>query len=286
MPDNQDRKERLIRIFQDTRRAYESEPVLQARVRDSTSRAIVYAPEDNPLASYEPAPYETLVRVTRNRTLSAAKAILDAHPDWRVAVHDFASATNPGGGVERGSSAQEESICRCTTLYPTLQSGKLNRLFYKPHRDQKDVRYTDACAYVPDVAAFRADDDSYAMLHKDDRYLVDVLVCAAPNLRPKPYNAMNPGAGEAIRVSDGELFELHVSRARHMLCVAAAHDIDALVLGAFGCGAFRNDPEIVANAYAKVLPDFKGLFRHVEFAVYCTQREHRNYDEFRQALDP
>lgn len=63
--------------------------------------------------------------VTKSKTFEAAMRLRKERPDAKIAVLNFASATNPGGGVKSGSSAQEESLCRCSTLYPTLNQRKL-----------------------------------------------------------------------------------------------------------------------------------------------------------------
>ncbi len=113
---------------------------------------------------------------------------------------------------------------------------------------------------------------------------VDVLTCAAPNLREKPYNAMNPGSGAPVRVSDAELLQLHLARGRQILRVAAAHGVDVLVLGAFGCGAFRNPPAVVARAYRQLMDEFDRQFRAIEFAIYCADRDTANFAAFERAM--
>ena len=70
-------------------------------------------------------------------------------------------------------------------------------------------------------------------------------------------------------MSDDELFDIHVKRGEHILTIAAHHGIDILILGAFGCGAFRNNPSVVADAYKEVLSKFEGAFKEIVFAVYC-----------------
>lgn len=76
-----------------------------------------------------------------------------------MCVLNFASATNPGGGVVKGSSAQEEAICRCSTLYPNLKAERAWEKFYAPHRRARDPLHNDDCIYTPGVMVFKADTD-------------------------------------------------------------------------------------------------------------------------------
>ncbi|MBE5872644.1 MAG: TIGR02452 family protein [Lachnospiraceae bacterium] len=85
-------------------------------------------------------------------------------------------------------------------------------------------------------------------------------------------------------MNNAELFGYHVKRAMHMLTCAAAKGADILVLGAFGCGAFQNDPEVVVRAYKTVLQEFPGVFKQIEFAIYCPASGSRNYDAFSKTL--
>ena len=277
-------REQLIEIFKDTERWYHRDAKLAEAVRKSIAGTKLYGPSDNPPVPPAPDGVRTQVTVTGYRSLEAARRLLRENPGRKAAVHNFASATNPGGGVTRGSRAQEESLCRCSTLYPVLDTPELWKQYYQFHRNRHDTRYTDACIYSPGILAVKSDTDLPQRLPESEWLEVDVLTCAAPNLRPRPYNPMNPGGGEPAQVSDEELLELHRSRARHMLTAAAANGVDVLVLGAFGCGAFQNNPEVVARAYREILPEFDGRFIQIEFAVYCSPRDGRNYEAFRRIL--
>lgn len=95
---------------------------------------------------------------------------------------------------------------------------------------------------------------------------------------------MNPGQGAALKLSDAELLAIHKERGKKILQIAAAHKADTLILGAFGCGAFRNPPEVVARAYRELLDQFDGYLARVEFAVYCSTWDSRNYDAFRAVM--
>ena len=198
-------------------------------------------------------------------------------PTVETRTPSFASSTSPGGGVTRGASAQEESLCRVSTLYPCLTDERMWNLFYAPHRRTKNPLHNDDIIYTKDVLVLK--DDDYRPLEKP--FAVDVVTCAAPNLREDASNAYNPDDGERADVDPAELLALHERRGRRILAAAAANGAQALVLGAFGCGAFRNDPAIVARAYANILPAFRRHFRTIEFAVFCGPRSTRNYDAFR-----
>ena len=106
---------------------------------------------------------------------------------------------------------------------------------------------------------------------RDKWDLVDVITIAAPNLRN-------------LTIGDEELFNLQESRRRHMFTVVAHHGAEIFVTGAFGCGAFKNNPEVVAEAYKKVLPEFDGFFKEVVFAIYCRPQETINFDTFKRIL--
>lgn len=269
-----DRRQRNIEIFEDTRDWYTRDAKLKQAVQHSRQGTQFYAPGELALPAEKLARFsgEARVLVFRERTLQAA----GKYAGQRVAVLNFASATNPGGGVTRGSSAQEEALCRCSTLYPCLLGDELWQKYYKMHRDRRDVTYTAACIYTPDVLVIKTDTDAPERLPEDKMQAVDVITCAAPNLRERPNNAMNPGFGSPVRLSRQDIYLLHTQRARKILSVAALHDIDVLILGAFGCGAFCNPPEVVAAAFRDVLLEFAHAFSTVEFAVYCTPRDDAN----------
>lgn len=277
------RKE-LIEVFQDTAEWCRQDKTLAAAVRKAREQSVIY-PDGTELRLPEKKPAgKTLIEVTARRSFEAAMALQQDYPKAKAAVHNFASATNPGGGVTRGSRAQEECLCRCSTLYPVLRSQTFWDKFYGYHRSLHDTRYTDTCIYSPGILIIKTDTDVPERMDQREWHRVDVLTCAAPNLRERRYDDAKPGRGSSIRVSDEELLTLHKKRGRHMLSAAAVNGAECLVLGAFGCGAFQNKPEIVAEAYRQILKDFDGYFRKIEFAVYCTPRDSRNYNVFREVL--
>ena len=91
--------------------------------------------------------------------------------------------------------------------------------------------------------------------------------------------------GSEYGVSDAELYDIHLSRAKRICEVAAANGVDTLVLGAFGCGAFCNDPWVVANAFKDALTEMGGYFETIEFAIASAPgTESENFRAFRTTL--
>lgn len=87
-----------------------------------------------------------------------------------------------------------------------------------------------------------------------------------------------------VKITPEKLYDIHVSRARAILKCAVKHNIRNIVLGAFGCGAFRNDPTVVAKAWHDAVKSYDGYFENIEFAVYCKDYETVNYDAFKKEI--
>ena len=190
-------------------------------------------------------PTQPEVEVTYESTLQAAHRV-----GGDVAALVFASAKNPGGGFLGGARAQEEDLARASALYPCLLRASD---FYAFHRDQRDLRYSDRVIYSPAVPVFR--DDKGRLL--EEPYPVTFLTAAAPN---RGAIARNQPADER------DVPAVLERRATRVLRVAAAHGHRTLVLGAWGCGVFRNDPAVVAGAFASALRAV-GQFDRVIFAI-------------------
>ncbi len=239
---------------------------LATAVQKSINNTILYKADDYPkIKRKSGSPCK--VEVTRERTIESAKNLHRLYPDKKIGILNFASAVNAGGGVVLGASAQEESICRCTTLYPCLTTKKLQKGYYNPHRIGLNFCYTDACIYTPDIVVMKSDALYPESIPENEWFSIDVLTCAAPNL-------------STAWIPQNKLYEIHKRRGSHILSIAAANGIDILVLGAFGCGAFRNNPDTVSKAYIDILPDFMRYFTEIRFAVYSSSEHSRNYQAF------
>ena len=276
------RREENVETFRDTERMCRACQRLRDAIAFSRSRQRLVLSGDEVVRKKSSTRQPCTVVVSPKRTFEAAASYART---MKTCVLNFASATNPGGGVVKGSSAQEESLCRISTLYLNLNVREMWDGFYSPHRTEGNPLHNDDIIYTPRVVVFKSDTDHPTLLPEHDWYDVDVMSCAAPNLREKPSNRMNAYDGNnCVDIAPGDLRRLHERRLARILDVASANGAEAVVLGAFGCGAFRNDPLVVASAAAAVIPRYRTLFKAIEFAVYCRPDDTRNFIAFENRL--
>lgn len=265
-----------IEVFNDTQKVINSRKSLMDAVKASNDKQQYWVTDEVPTFENR---FDTDAKIVVSKSTSFGAA---RKYNGEIAVLNFASATNPGGGVTHGSFAQEECLCRCSTLYNNLILKEAADKFYLPHRSGLSPLHNDDIIYTPGVVVFKSDDYKDYGTTKN----VNIITCAAPNLREVPKNEFNSeNTTVPATISDDDLLKLHKQRGRKILSVAAANKNDYIVLGAFGCGAFRNDPKIVAEAYKQILPEFKNAFKVIEFAVFCRDHETINYDTFKEILN-
>ncbi|MFO8148967.1 MAG: TIGR02452 family protein, partial [Trueperaceae bacterium] len=203
---------------------------------------------------------ETRVQVTNETTLGAARRLVDAGA--RPLALNFANGVHPGGGFLDGARAQEEVLCRSSALVETLVGDPM----YAEHARRPRPDSSDWAIYSPGVPVFRTDDG--ATLPRP--WPLDFVTCAAPYA---------PAVGQP---ESGDLLE---RRIRRVLAIARAYGHAALVLGAWGCGAFHNDPVRTAQDFRAALEgEFAGAFAEVVFAVVDWSQERRNLGPFRDAF--
>lgn len=257
--------EENVEIFKDTEKLCRTNPFLIQAWKKSSENQKLILEKDNIACDKNKYEKSVEIKVSKKRTFQAAMDYCGK----KIAVLNFASANSPGGGVVNGSSAQEESLCRCSTLYFNLTEDFMWKNFYLPHRYQLNPLYNDDLIYTPDVLIFKSDTDCPRLMPEENWKKVNVITCAAPNLGEKP-----------AKISDSELELIHIKRGRKILEVACANENEVVILGAFGCGAFGNTPQVVAKAYEKLLEEFKNSFETIEFAVYCSPRDDSNFRSF------
>ncbi|GAA2659418.1 MULTISPECIES: TIGR02452 family protein [Actinosynnema] len=229
------------------------EVVIGEAVARAVAGTVLHLPDEPlavPPAGTAPSA-EARVEVTGESTLEAARRLGED-----VACLVFASARNPGGGFLNGAQAQEEAIARSSALHACLESVPA---FYAHHRAHPELVYTDRVIHSPGVPVFRADDG--ALLPQPHR--AAFLTAAAPNRGAVATN-------QPDRLADVRPALLR--RAERVLRVAAHHGHRRLVLGAWGCGVFRNEPGEVAEAFATALAALPA-FDHVVFAILDRARD-------------
>lgn len=239
-------------VMTSTKYMYENIPELKDAVCNSIKNQFMVSQEETILVE-NCATIDTQYIVSGKRSFGAAKD----YKGKKVAVLNFAN-NHSVGGSPFSAGAQEESLCRCSTLLPCLEAMK--QKFYDKHIRQYmayEIGYmgNDDLIYTPDVVVFKTDelaDPVYPiMMYQKNWYKVDVITCAAPEL----YRGSMPLNYEA----------LITQRIKKVLDVAAQQGVEVLILGAWGCGAFRNPVDVVARVFRTLLKNYN--FETVEFAL-------------------
>ena len=164
----------------------------------------------------------------------------------KTALLNFASYKNPGGMFINGSKAQEECLCHESFLYNVLI--QFDGDYYDWNRKNKAL-YLNRGLYSPNIV----------FNHDDTNFKCDVITCAAPN---------KSAAQKYCNVSDAENSAALESRIKFVLDIAVDNDVQVLILGAYGCGVFGQDPAEVAQLFKKhLLGKYKGCFDKVVFAI-------------------
>lgn len=245
---------------------------LTALQKAAEQGSMLYRPTDVPQllqAAAAPAGPPAEIQVYQATTLEAVTKL--AGEFERVGCLNFASARNPGGGFLGGSQAQEESLARSSGLYPCLV--QFQEMYSHNTRTARTGLYSDYAIYSPGVPVFR--DDAGNWLPQP----VPVDFITSP--------AVNAGA---LRRNNPELLPELVptmqQRIRQVLGIAATHNCDVLVLGAWGCGVFQNDPQQIAELFAEALaePGIRGRFQRIDFAVFDPKPPHQTLGAFEKAL--
>ena len=225
---------------------------------------IVFQEQDFDAGNIETNPDMKII-VSGKRTFEAA----EAYKGKKICCIDFANNHSIGGSPWY-ANAQEEGLCRISTLYPCLFVKEKD--FYEKHIDEYnsgkiDKLGSDDLIYIPEVTVFKTDDFEAKLKDEALWFNTDVIVCAAPVL--------------VMEYDVQEYKKLMTKRIKRILDVAAKEKVEVLIAGAFGCGAFHNPPEIVSNIFAKLIHNYN--FQTVEFAIYC-KRDTTNYNVFHDRI--
>lgn len=201
-----------------------------------------------------------------------------AQNNSKVLVLNFANFKYPGGQFLKGTFSQEESLCHISNLYPALCASEKfyanchQPSFYATHRQSPiDDLYNSDCMYLEDITLLKNLNGSF----KKRLYTFDVLSMSAPN-KTRYFARVDSSDALAVQNARSKYAYTLVFRIRHLcqlLCVLP-NKYDAVVLGAFGCGHFGNDPRRVASIFASVLADIPydrtSRFDKIDFVISDT----------------
>ena len=209
----------------------------------------------------------TNIIVSKKRSFEAAKA----YKGKKVAVLNFANNHRIGGRPFGSAGAQEESLCRTSTLFRCLL--KEEKTFYEYHQRLfiegiLNTMGNDDLIYSPNIVVFKTDESAPKMMEQKDWYKVDIITSAAPELK--------------WQINDLEYQNIISNRLRKVFEVAKKEKVEVLILGAWGCGAFGNPPKEVARVFKMLCGEYR--FDVVEFAVDDSRGSKENYISFANAF--
>lgn len=252
-----------IDVFNDTMKLSRTKYANETKAMQSQVEVITQPISDLLFMPHHRMPNPNMkVSVINSGTVSAGKSYIS---DGRVAILNFADGCTPGGLVLYGEVTQEENICRCSNLYSALTMQKCHDNYYKPNMC-KHGEYTNNIIYARDVLFFK-DDSTYESVTP---YYMDVITCPAPSA--------NLG---------GRTYDVISERVLQIVKSAIYNKVDVLVLGAWGCGAFGQSPELVSAAFMNAIKKYSA-FDKVIFAVRsCIEGDvksskSRNYEVFKK----
>lgn len=249
-----DRRIKNQKIFQDTRKL--SLETFKDDTMQAVKSTIVYQnPDELKVVSRR---FKQEIIFSTNGTMG--EAYRNRNLGERMAILNFADALEPGGLVLQGETTQEEDICRCTNLYECLIKPECKTQYYDYNKNSgTGGLYTDAVIYSKDVRILKHD-TTYNRVN--DTAYIDVITCPAP----------------CCKASLSEL----TKRIRGILKVARYNEVDTIILGAWGCGAFGQDARVIGACFAHELKQVR-YFRNVIFAIKCVNPEmdRGNFDKFR-----
>ncbi|KAG5644920.1 hypothetical protein DXG03_007385 [Asterophora parasitica] len=234
---------------------------LEAKSNDSKKRTAYYAPDSllsmwsTPASSSTSPPPLTQFSILEVSTLEAARLLSTTAIDSeKIGVLNFASAKKPGGGFLNGAQAQEESIARSSTLYPTLKTATAQNFYTLHNKDAKDGYYSHAMIYSPGIVVFRDDDGGW-----EEPIEVDVVTSPAVNAGVVRKSLM----GQLAKKGTEEKIErVMKERMGRILFLFEQQGVKHIVLGSFGTGVFQNNVGDVARIWASLLHTPGARFAH------------------------
>ena len=241
---------------------------IKAELEDAIKNTFTIAPNDWKTIMKMPIEnkFDTEILTKNCSTIEA----ISEEKNSKTGILNFASAKNPGGGFLGGASAQEESLARSSSLY---ESQIKDKTMYDFNRDQTSFLYSDYMIYSPNVLFWNDDNGNYF----EKPLVADVITSPAPNK-----GAMLQHNRKKEIAKSEEVFK---KRMDQVLAIAANQKIETLILGAWGCGVFRNEPKEVAHLFKEIISEkYPGAFQKIVFAVYDTSEKKSNFKFFEDAF--
>lgn len=196
------------------------------------------------------------ISITNETTIAAAIRLVNnlKITQEELVILNFASGRTPGGAYKKGARTQEESLARQTSLVASIEQERV-RIMYKYNETIPGPLYSDYMIYTPGAIIIRDDNFSYL----PEPILTSIITSPAANLM---------FMREEDRMED--INKAMIQRIRKIIQVAIINNNKSIVLGAFGCGYFQNEPKDVANYFRSILIDEKYIdfFDEVVFAIY------------------
>ena len=241
---------------------------IQTEVQAAIAGSRLYAPAELKTLREKPVTGEPPdIEVIDGTTQQVAQSIA---AERSVTLLNFASARNPGGGFLNGAKAQEEDLCRCSAIYPTLVK---HQQYYDANRKQSSLLYTDYVIHSPNVPFFRTRGTGELL---DKPFAASVITAPAPNTKPYLAKSGDPAL----------LKQCFERRWRNILAVARNTGVSTILLGAWGCGAFGGDPVVASQTARRALLDMGPAFQRVVFAIPGKGRQSQhNLSVFAQTFD-
>jgi len=272
-------KENNIKVFKSLCSIISKDTDIKNNIERSIMESMIYSKEIGDFVAYtskkincisfedmEDRCDKTTVKFELTNTIDSAINNMMCTDYRNIALLNFASAKHPGGMVLKGSSAQEECICRSTNLYHILSDSTFYKPYYKYHKDKKDDFYSSTLIYTPNV--FIILDGSYVLLN--DPLTVDVITSPFPNLRNINY-----------QIDEDILNKIYDDRIDNVFRAAIDNDVDCLILGAWGCGVFKNDPKLVAKSFKRIIDKYDKKIVDIVFAII----DEETYNIFRKEFE-
>lgn len=228
-------------------------------INECETNSIIYYPDSCGKTTTSGTPSSIKVQ-----DIDAVSAIFEArasNPDAKICVLNFASYKNPGGQFINGSMAQEEALCHSSFLYNVL--SRFDETYYKPHRKAGATYnglYTNTAIYLPDVLFFK----------QANKTKCDVLTCACPNWNAAHYRETMINNLTAVK-----------NRIYYIKQILEEQKVNIAILGAWGCGVFKQDPAHVASYFNEVFST--STIPSIVYAVPASNYNN-NYTSFKRII--